>query len=70
MWGVTNDAERLILRPMLLSKNKQLENRVSAERAPLEQKLKAALSETSAPGPAIPRMLKKLLTSGSATATH
>lgn len=68
VWDVANDDERKQLRPILQKKAKQLDNRVPAERAPLQQKLKAALSEKTAPQPAIPNVLRKLLTSTTAAA--
>jgi hypothetical protein len=70
VWDLANDDERKQLRPILQKKAQQLNNRVPAERAPLQQKLKAALSETSAPQPAIPKMLRKLLTSTTAAAAQ
>jgi hypothetical protein len=60
VWELANDEERTLLRPILQKKKTQLENRVPAERAKLEQKLRAALSETKAPSPAIPGALPKL----------
>jgi uncharacterized protein YPO0396 len=67
VWDVADDQERKQLRPILKKKAQQLKNRVPAERAPLQQKLKAALSEKTAPQPAIPNVLRKLLTSTAAT---
>jgi hypothetical protein len=60
VWELTNDDERKQLRPILLNKKKQLENRVPAERAMLEQKLRAALSEKKARQTAMPQALRKL----------
>jgi hypothetical protein len=70
VWKLANDDERKQLRPILQKKAQQLKNRVPAEREPLQQKLKAALSETSAPQPAIPRVFRKLLTPTTAAAAQ
>jgi hypothetical protein len=68
VWTVANDQERKQWRPILQKKAQQLNKRVPAERAPLQQKLKTALSETSAPQPVIPNVLRKLLTQNGTTA--
>ncbi len=69
MRELTNDEERKQLRPILLGKQKSLENRLPEERKVLEQKLRDALSEKQAP-PGIPAALRKLFTGRPAAATH
>lgn len=61
VWAVAKDNERQILRPMLEKKQSQLENRIPAERKPLEEKLKGALAKKSAPEAPLPYLFKKLL---------
>ena len=61
VWELANDEERKKLRPILLKKKSQQENRVPAQRAPLQEKLRSALSERTAPQPVIPAALRKLL---------
>ena len=68
MWQLANDEERKQLRPILQKKKTQFENRIPAERAKLEEKLRAALTEKKAPQSTIPVVLKKLLTSRTAAA--
>jgi hypothetical protein len=60
VWDLANDEERKQLRPILLKKKSQLENRIPAERKLLEEKLRGAMSEKKAPQPAIPRVFKRL----------
>jgi hypothetical protein len=70
VWEVANDDERKQLRPSLQKKAESLKNRVPAERGKLQQQLRGALAEAAAPQPAIPSVLRKLLTSKTATATR
>ena len=60
IWELTNDGERKQLRPILLKKKSQLENRLPAQRAAFTEKLRGALSEKKAQQTAIPQALRRL----------